>query len=496
MKSLLSKQDRRQLEFLELLMEHAYIPLTQVGAHIDYPIRTLSADIKQINGYIAPASVETAREGLHLSIPPRLSVRYLYAQLLQRSREYQLLIYLFFHEGNSQEDIAEDLFLSVSTLRRMVATLNKSLAERGITISTAPYMITGNESEVSLLFISIFSEMYPQLDGLMRPGERTLLLTLCQSLSAYTHIKFHYADLLRTCIWVYVRLTRIAHGHHVDFSQEEMQQHAFPILSDDVYCSAFEAEFGLPLTNALFFELFRLFLRFGYAYAYQDIARIAAQSEPHRALHACIEQLLLSVSAPLGLHHEGTQSLVLDLFNILQFSDRPANVLYHRSSIFVKGFTRENRLTASIINDAIRHAFGAQAERAEVSDMIFYLLVTHWPDLIRKIREGMPEISVGVLFDSDVEHAQFFADLTEQVSRLRLRLIVPEPSHIDALDSICHGLDLLITNVPNLSVPCCDVICIEDYPTLLDKERIVVETERIYLKKWRQGSDAAPPNAT
>jgi len=486
MKALLSKQDRRQLEFLELLMNHTSLSLSQVKAYTDYPTRTLSSDIRQINAYIKPARVITSSGGVRLEIPSSISARYIYAQILRRSREFKLLIYMFFHEYKKQDDIALEFFLSISTLRRMITTLNKGMKERDIKISSAPYMIVGDETAISTYFFSIFSEIDPQLKEISSSNERKMITALCRKITAEGHFQLNYPRMCRLHIWVYVRLNRIKNDHHIIDSNNDIERFQTEIVKDEMFCREFLQTFKMKLDKQLIFELFFLFLRFGFAKDHEEMECIISCSAPHRALYNKIEDLLECIGKDLEFPLTDTRPLTLELFNILQITERPPKVLYSRCRVFSWGFARENALTAGIIRRHIAAIFDITTDPDETLDLIFYLLVTNWPGLINKLRDSMLKLVVGILFDSDVKHSQFFADLTERLSQRRLQLVFPTPAEGALPASVCTGIDLLITNISNLSVGGSKVICIAAYPTPIDQARISMEIERIYQQKWRQ----------
>lgn len=487
MKSLLSKQDRRQLEFLDLLMCYPSVSLNQVKACTDYPIRTLSSDIRQINEYIKPAQVITSNGGVRLEIPPEISARHIYTVILRRSREFKLLTYIFFNESRKQDEIAGEFFLSISTLRRMIASLNEGLKKREIAISSAPYMIEGDEAAINVLFFSIFSETDPTLKDIMSPKEKQMIALLCKKMTAEGHIQFNYPRLIRLYLWIFVRLIRIRNGHHINASNDDIKRFRTEITQDEVFCREFQETFKIDLDQQLIFELFYLFLRFGYAKSHEDLQNIVSQSALHMLLYYKIQTLLDTIGRDLKFPLTDTRPLALELFNILQFSERPPNVLYNRSRIFSRGFARENVLTSVIIRRHISAAFDIAAD-PEIHDLIFYLLVTHWPGLINKLRNSMLEVVVGILFDSDIEHAEFIADLIVRMSQRRLRMVLPSRNELVSLESLYNGVDLLITNIPELIFNCSKVICIAAYPSLADQERIAIEIERIYLEKWRQST--------
>lgn len=481
MRSVLSKRDLRQLEFLELLMNCGPVALSRISEETNYPIRTLSADIKQMNAYLWPIQVVTGAEGVTLEIPPGSSIREAYSLLLRQSREYQLISYLFFNEGKTQEEIAEDLFIGVSTLRRMIGAMNHALQSRDMHIHSAPFRVEGDESRISQLYIGLFSELSYDGGSLITARERETLVELCAGMTEEIGMKLNYPDLIRITIWVYVRLGRIKHGHHTNYAKEEAAYFQSKLIENAALCEKFYSVFGVPLTNELLFELFRLFLRKGFAKNYGHMQAIAAASSVHRLLLAGIDELIGRVAKSLEISSKDTAPLRLDLFNITQFADQPTHILYCKEKVFTEGFMRSHGAIAPIIRKNIETVLGQASSSAMYE--IFYLLVTHWPSLIEKLKKEAPGITIGLLFDSDIEHAQMIADIIRQYSKVSLQIMIPELEDMNPVSMLCKGIDLLVTDIPELDTPCRETVCIQEYPTSRDWRNVLLAEERIYRQK-------------
>ena len=194
--------------------------LSRISEETNYPIRTLSADIKQMNAYLWPIQVVTGAEGVTLEIPRAArSARHI-PFCSGKAGEYQLISYLFFNEGKTQEEIAEDLFIGVSTLRRMIGAMNHALQSRDMHIHSAPFRVEGDESRISQLYIGLFSELSYDGGSLITARERETLVELCAGMTEEIGMKLNYPDLIRITIWVYVRLGRIKHGHHTNMPKK------------------------------------------------------------------------------------------------------------------------------------------------------------------------------------------------------------------------------------------------------------------------------------
>ena len=83
----------------------------------------------------------------------------------------------------------------------------------------------------------------------------------------------------------------------------------------------------------------------------------------------------------------------------------------------------------------------------------------------RKVEKRGPGITIGLLFDSDIEHAQMIADIIRQYSKVSLQIMIPELEDMNPVSMLCKGIDLLVTDIPELDTPCRETVCIQEYPT-------------------------------
>lgn len=93
-------------------------------------------------------------------IPTNYSRTLIYSYILSDSLEFKLLETVFFLESFSTESLAEKLFISASTLRRLIKTMNKKLVKYNFYISSSPYKLIGSETAIRNFIIHLFFEKY------------------------------------------------------------------------------------------------------------------------------------------------------------------------------------------------------------------------------------------------------------------------------------------------------------------------------------------------
>lgn len=83
------------------------------------------------------------------------------SKALRESPSLKLLELLFFRDFSSLEELAEELFVSLSTLKRLIKKTNTYLSHTfAISIVTSPVQVSGDERQIRLFYLKYFSEAY------------------------------------------------------------------------------------------------------------------------------------------------------------------------------------------------------------------------------------------------------------------------------------------------------------------------------------------------
>ena len=487
MRDILSDKEKRQLALLDALLEEPTATLLQISKVSGYPVRTLSDDISKLNALISPSKIISNTAGLSLFIPANSSPREIYSRFLNESREYQLLQYLFVNETDSLADISDNLYVSESTLKRMIHTLNTKFAVFGVSIKSAPYRLSGDETMISLFCTAILNQTNLTDNYLISEKQQHSLVNLCSAAAKTYQINLTYPMVTTLCHWIFVRLTRIKHGHHMPPPQENIAM--LPPVNpssckflENIQTDEIRELFGIQITPDIVYEIFYLYANSGYAHNEKDLLKIISKSPRHKNLYESIKLTLKKISEGLDIPLYGTQKLLLNLFNYQQPPNTPVYAIYDKNAVFLNGFKKENEKIYTIVSRAVSEVYGDTLPEYEKSAVI-YKLITHWPGIMEKAANNSPPITVGIFFDADKENAALVANLLRRYSKLDISVIIPDPVLDLEYSSIYKGLDLLITNIPGLEAEDLQIVCIQEYPSKRDWKNITLAIERVYNQK-------------
>lgn len=178
MEKILSKKELRVLQLLEMMAQGKKISPNQAAKKLHITTRTLQLDMEAINVTITPIEIlKNEKNDLFLVIPPNYSMDYIYKAILKNSQNFTVLEKIFLSEDYTIDTLSEKMFVSTSTLRRMIVHINTALNKEDIRITINPIKIIGNERKICNFFIYLISEKYTKDD---KPFSRIQMKTIDQ----------------------------------------------------------------------------------------------------------------------------------------------------------------------------------------------------------------------------------------------------------------------------------------------------------------------------
>ncbi|MCU5527523.1 helix-turn-helix domain-containing protein [Bacillus cereus] len=261
MRSLLNNNLRRQLQFLELLYEQdGWHTLGVCSQRLNCSERILREDIKLINQEFQPFQIDTSIKGIMLTYPSQYSIDFIYQKVLSVSPEFSFIERIFFDERYDIETIAEQLFLSVSTLRRIITKWNVYLAQYEIYISTNPCKIMGNEQNIRSIMVHYFYEKYGVTHTPFEDNQIQVLDQLFLYVTQTNQIQLNFPDLIRIRYWTMVNVIRLQHQHMKTISVNFSNPLDGSIFENSSFCQLFRDTFSLDFTHETVYQLFSVFL--------------------------------------------------------------------------------------------------------------------------------------------------------------------------------------------------------------------------------------------
>lgn len=265
---LFTKQQWREIELIAYLTEHSGTmgcKDKELCKVLDSSILTLQACVANLH-FMDDIGGITYEDGyLNIWYHDHCGLQEVYQKTLLESQSLQLLSALFFREFESLEELSEELFISLSTLKRLIARTNIYLRKTfNIEVSTRPVEVTGAEHDIRLFYLKYFSEAYTisewPFESLLNENNHERLISL---MANQTEIMMNFALFQHLKILSGVNLIRYQKGHTVG-ENKGLSTRFLEVLKDsiemrDLSC-LFLLKFGRPLDEKSLSEMFSNYL--------------------------------------------------------------------------------------------------------------------------------------------------------------------------------------------------------------------------------------------
>lgn len=195
-------------------------------------------------------------DGIFLDIPQNYTVEYLYETILSNSTEFKIIETVFFDKTHTVDSLAEKLYLSTSTVRRLIKRINEALVSEDFSISLTPLKIVGNETNICNFIIYYISEKYT---GRKKPFSRIQLNVLDKMFISATKSNGHtvnFPQIEKLRIWIMVIIIRLQNGNHTDVYTPFSEDVDLSALENPLFKNLFKLTFKVELTDEVIFRLF------------------------------------------------------------------------------------------------------------------------------------------------------------------------------------------------------------------------------------------------
>ncbi|EEM80231.1 helix-turn-helix domain-containing protein [Bacillus thuringiensis] len=479
MRSILNKNLRRQLQFLELLYEQDGWHTLGVSAQkLNCSERILRDDIKLINQEFKPFQIETSIKGIILTYPTHYSADFIYQKVLSLSPEFSFMEHIFFNESSDIETIAEELFLSASTLRRIITKLNLYLKQYEIQIITNPCKIIGNEQNIRSIIVHFFYEKYGVTHNPFKEKQIKVLDQLFMYFAKKNQIQLNFPDLIRIRYWTMVNMIRLQHDHTKTIPENFSNLLNMSIFENTSFCQLFQDTFHIEFNKDTVFQLFSIFFNDHYAFTYQQLETMLRKKSNHAwKIVPKIEDLLHSLSDKLEIPIQNQQKIILELYNLQTMNYGRSFILHDKRRLFSEHHSHEFSYFVLLLKkELIRFRFHESFEwNSNFFMETLYILIINWTNLLNALKDKVPVLHVGIFCDSDKEHTLFIRNIMHYQFGHLIHLSMIDELHLDSFKKVTKNYDLLITNISGLIDISIPLVCVNTIPLLQDLNKIQKE---------------------
>ena len=461
MNILLSKTEQDLLFLLEeLTKHHDWIELPVLTENLKLPVRELQEHLSKLEQLFPNLLIQSRKKGIQLqfdfqnTLDPRIAI-------FKQSETYSFLNCLFFKEGQSLEQMCQELSTNTEHIEEIIQHLNTKLPQHyGISIQLSPLFMEGTEEDIRAFYLDYFSQSYDFLDWPFSSISEECLTDLIQLFLNAQQVSPNLSSLRQIKYTLAINLERFNKSHLIENSTPLLTSHYSTLLQ----IPQFEQDIK-KLAKKLNFEpkqetLEQLFSNPVKSPQITNNPSNGALGNIHhiQKSYRLLSQILEELAKEFHLQIENREELVWllhytaqsDFFHLLsnQSLDRQkSQILSNYQAEFPKLFEVSQYKFQSYLTE-----MGLENHPSKLQELVYTFSIQGQRILVQLLQK-LPKIRVLVISHLDSHHAQNLIDtLTHYGNNLYLFDSWEEPTiSFSVLNQIPH--DIVITTFPVTNSP-------------------------------------------
>lgn len=494
MKDLLRSDEKRRLKIAEILYEkNDWMSLTKIAEEVGSSIRSVKYDLEFFKDSLEDFTIETSSHGVRIYFHRNKSLRTLYSNILTHSLSFNLLEEIFLNETYSASELADLLFISPSSLYRMVDHINEVAEKHGIRVETNPCRVIGNEDRIRLFYYQYFYEKYIYLQK-SDFKDNELIDNLIQFAIFHTNYQIDFAFYGIVQIISTINYIRFKNKHHTKISRskinlERLMLDPSTLNASDEY---FEKEIGSPINYQLITQLFKPFVEIGYSLNYESL--MDKVNSDHRIAKEVnyLEEFLDELARDYNLPIPNKEEMILGIQNArhMERSDpRMGYILYDRNKLFALDIESNFPNFYKQLCEGLKRyrKICSLPDTEDGLNYLIYITYSYWGELTLNLRKRFKKIKVLVVSNRHTAHSYMLSNfISYEFSRqLEIDVYLDVFLTVDILEELEY--DFIITNFPLPYLKSKNSVLIESIPGSQDHLKIQEEIYRIRENRQLNG---------
>ena len=461
MNILLSKTEQDLLFLLEeLTKHHDWIAIPVLAEKLNFSIEKLQEHLFKLEQLFPNLLLQSRNKGIQLqfdfqnTLDPRIAI-------FKQSETYSFLNCLFFKEGQSLEQMCQELMISCERVQEIIQHLNTKLPQHyGISIQLSPLVMEGTEGNIRSFYLDYFSQSYSFLDWPFPSISEESLTHLIQLFLNAQQVSLTLSSLRQIKYTLAINLERFNERHLIENPTPLLTSHYSSLMQ----IPQFEENIK-KLAKKLYFEptketLEQLFLNPIKSPKITDNANKGTLSDIHhiQKSYRLLSQILEELTKEFHLQIENREELIWllhytaqsDFFHLLsnQSLDRQKSQILSSYQVeFPKLFEVSQHKFQSYLTE-----MGLENHPSKLQELIYTFSIQGQRILVQLLQK-LPKIRVLVISHLDSHHAQNLIDtLTHYGNNLYLFDSWEESTlSFSIFNQIPH--DIVITTFPISNCP-------------------------------------------
>lgn len=482
----MTKHIQRQLSLLEFILSTPDSTATSICRNLDCTPRTFAGDVVAVNNLISPVSIIRNNRGHYsLDFPDNCNLEYVYSCFLKSSLEFQILTRIILQENYNYSSLAEDFFISESTIRRTIKRMNKILEKNGFSISPPPFSLIGDEKKILNFSIHLLQETFLDSKQILNTEEYTFLNDLYEWLKPLISEKINYPINERFNFYIYANILRIKQNFFIKDLDEISESNL--IFSEKQYQKLYQL-FKLDSFTKIYSQATFIFLNPFYAKDFQTLTIKQKESKKIDESVNMINNIISSLCSFFDIPSEIDQSdLILRLYNFTTLTYGNNYIIFDKYHFFVEAAYKRHPFIKKILHEVLQ-PYVSYTTYDKMAESI-YIILTNMKGLTEALYRFQPKLKVLLLFDTEISHLKLMKQELEFLLPSMLDVQLPIFMDLKTLSSKKVDCDVILTNNPFLKLKEIPSYCFSIYPTAADIKKLTEFYSDWLNEKFYSNSD-------
>lgn len=483
MRKLLNKKHLKQLELVEYI-SHKPCTLSEIMNEFSYHIQTVHVYIFEINEMIAPLELRIAENKVvTICYPDNYSIEYIYSRFIYESTEYELLEGIFFDETKSVDEWAEKLFLTSSTLRRIINRMNIELKKESIHIEGKKLALVGDELKIVHFMARLFLEKYVDNEVPFDSKQLKALKLLFKSYTKYNKTILNFKEYERIKSFMLASIVRVQNKHYIYDKETDVTKYSNRISKSKIAKLLFKNLFKVELNNELVYRFTNAIISGEYLSSYNDLLTISKNQKKVIESLIMVEEIVNRIQNELKIPIINREKLVLPLYNNFAMQYGKKFILYD----FAKEFTLSLEKMFPNVTFMLKKLLlplCLTEEDWEISQYV-YIFATHCESFFNVIRTREKKVKIALFSTYDLEYLKFLKEEIHLNFSYHFEVEILTDYSISEVKLKDSNFDIMITNIPGLMFENSLTLCFPIFP----RQENWVMLYEAYEKITKQNND-------
>ena len=457
MRNLLKSTEIRRLNFIEILTkESGWITTNQIAKNLNCSTRIIKEDIIFFKENNFGFNIERSYLGLRIHYQANNSIKTFYQANLNNSPAFKLLENMFFNDDLKLTDLQDQLFVSHSSLYRLIKKINTSLTKNfNIEINSKDLKILGNEKDIQFYYSVYFYEIFCNSNWPFEEIDEEVLSKFLNFILNYLDLQVDFATFTNLKVLTAVNLTRYRFNHFIDIKLEDTYLNDSLVNSFPMDQESYQVlkALNIHLTESSIIQIFSHFVDKSFALDSEYFNMKIQSSEDYYASVSFLSDLLDKLSDKYNIpiiNKEQITQTVSNAANNEGFLPHTAYILFNPNIALMDEFRKYNPyfmedLTKGIIQ--YRQLIDKQVTPYSINHLVYQVCV-NWPSLFFELQSKWEKVEAIFISDLSTGRTRLIHEILENKFGHLMVLELYNESELSNEQVMKLNKELIITTTP------------------------------------------------